>query len=78
MEAVTFLLQLLITDSACVCLAVSGMGVRAEDGMCEGRVLSPPHLPGFQLESSRLFHKDCTANFCSVDFNIKSFDCTGN
>lgn len=35
MEAVTFLLQLLITDSACVCLAVSGMGVRAEDGMCE-------------------------------------------
>lgn len=45
MEAVTFLLQLLITDSACVCLAVSGMGVRAEDGMCEGRVLSPPPPP---------------------------------
>lgn len=77
MEAVTFLLQLLITDSACVCLAVSGMGVRAEDGMCEGRVLSP-HLLGFQLQSSHHFRKDCTANFCSIDFNIKSFDCTGN
>lgn len=47
MEAVTFLLQLLITDSACVCLAVSGMGVRAEDGMCEGRVLSPPTSQAF-------------------------------
>lgn len=52
MEAVTFLLQLLITDSACVCLAVSGMGVRAEDGMCEGRVLCPP--PTSQVFSWRV------------------------